>query len=321
MLSDPKSKHIELSTKEQAKREQILDKAIAFFSKNGIGDTKIDDIIQFIGIGKGTFYRYFNNKKDLLLHCIARLTVNVVPVEVLDDILTEKDYRTRFRKRFIAFLKAFPNFSGILSLANQGVQSNDPDLAMQARKTYHAFAIPLIKDLLDAKKEGLIRDIDAEIVAYSILGMGESMGNLLRINPNHSPEGLAEAGLDFTIRAIGISERDICKESVCAAYWDICDGNHQNKKLKNISFNNETYLTGKADKWELQIPVEHINFIDVRKNRDKVFSVRVELKNGQSRILIVDGNSFLSGETEFGRCRIQLKDIASICFLPSGENT
>ena len=81
-----------------------------------------------------------------------------------------------------------------------------------------------------------------------------------------------------------------------------------------------TYLTGTADKWELQIPVEHITYIDVRKNKDKIFSVRVDLKNGQSRVLIVDGNTFLSGETEFGRCRIQLKDIASICFLPSDEN-
>ena len=111
------------------KKEQIIDKAIEFFSKNGIADTKIEDITKAMGIGKGTLYLYFKGKKDLLLNCIERLTTTVVPKEVWIDIREETSYKLRFEKRLIAFLKAYPTFCGVLNLVNQSLESNDPDLA------------------------------------------------------------------------------------------------------------------------------------------------------------------------------------------------
>ena len=123
---------LSMNDQSRVKKEQIIDKAIEFFSKNGIADTKIEDITNAIGIGKGTLYLYFSGKKDLLLNCIERLTTNVVPKDVWADIREETNYKLRFEKRLIAFLRAYPTFCGILNLVNQSLESNDPDLAKKA---------------------------------------------------------------------------------------------------------------------------------------------------------------------------------------------
>lgn len=46
-------------------RNKILQKSILYFAKNGLSGTKIRDLSQYIGIGQGTIYVYFNSKEEL----------------------------------------------------------------------------------------------------------------------------------------------------------------------------------------------------------------------------------------------------------------
>ena len=54
-------------------REEIVDAAFAEFAERGYHDTGIADIARRLGIGHGTFYRYFENKRDILDHVVTRL--------------------------------------------------------------------------------------------------------------------------------------------------------------------------------------------------------------------------------------------------------
>jgi AcrR family transcriptional regulator len=58
-------------------RSQILSAAKTIFGKKGYLGTRICDITQESGISEGNFYRYFNNKDEVL---------NIILKEVLDDI-------------------------------------------------------------------------------------------------------------------------------------------------------------------------------------------------------------------------------------------
>ena len=51
-------------------RSDILQAAFIEFSERGYHQTAIADIAQRLGIGHGTFYRYFENKRDILEHVI-----------------------------------------------------------------------------------------------------------------------------------------------------------------------------------------------------------------------------------------------------------
>src|SRR5690554_6756267 len=47
------------------KRNEILDSARILFKENGFHKTKMEDIAQRAGVGKGTLYEYFNSKQEI----------------------------------------------------------------------------------------------------------------------------------------------------------------------------------------------------------------------------------------------------------------
>lgn len=51
------------------KQEHIIRSAITEFNKNGFARTTIEGITQASGIAKGSFYQYFEDKKDIFLYC------------------------------------------------------------------------------------------------------------------------------------------------------------------------------------------------------------------------------------------------------------
>jgi AcrR family transcriptional regulator len=59
-------------------RREIIDAAFECFAANGYHATGIADIAARLGIGHGTFYRYFANKRDIVEHVINDLIERVV---------------------------------------------------------------------------------------------------------------------------------------------------------------------------------------------------------------------------------------------------
>jgi AcrR family transcriptional regulator len=57
----------------QRRREEILDAAARLFAKRGYSETDTQILIDELGVGKGTLYRYFPSKRDLFLAAADRL--------------------------------------------------------------------------------------------------------------------------------------------------------------------------------------------------------------------------------------------------------
>ena len=51
--------------KKQLKRENLLAAAYTLFVKKGFSNTSINDIVEYAGVAKGTFYLYFKDKWDI----------------------------------------------------------------------------------------------------------------------------------------------------------------------------------------------------------------------------------------------------------------
>lgn len=58
-------------------RQEIIDTAFARFAEKGYHATGIADIARELGIGHGTFYRYFSNKRDIIDHVIDDLAARI----------------------------------------------------------------------------------------------------------------------------------------------------------------------------------------------------------------------------------------------------
>ena len=63
--------------KPEVRKNEILDAARKFFFQKGYEQTTIQDILDELGIAKGTFYYYFTSKLDLLNKLIDRTTSEI----------------------------------------------------------------------------------------------------------------------------------------------------------------------------------------------------------------------------------------------------
>ncbi|MGW0005404.1 TetR/AcrR family transcriptional regulator [Nocardia grenadensis] len=59
-------------------RQEIIDTAFVCFAEKGYHATGIADIASQLGIGHGTFYRYFSNKRDIIDHVIDDLAARII---------------------------------------------------------------------------------------------------------------------------------------------------------------------------------------------------------------------------------------------------
>ena len=67
------NEQVNLSRAERQKiqlQADILEAAFLEFSERGYHQTAISDIAKRLGIGHGTFYRHFENKRDISQHVI-----------------------------------------------------------------------------------------------------------------------------------------------------------------------------------------------------------------------------------------------------------
>ena len=70
--------------------KELLDAAQKLFFQRGYAQVSVRDIIDEVGIAKGTFYHYFKSKEDLLNQLVDRFTLEAAArarVVVEDDTL------------------------------------------------------------------------------------------------------------------------------------------------------------------------------------------------------------------------------------------
>ena len=80
-------------------RREIIDAAFDCFAEEGYHATGIADIAERLGIGHGTFYRYFENKRDIVEHVITDLIERILGTltaeNAPDAVQTLEEYRAQ----------------------------------------------------------------------------------------------------------------------------------------------------------------------------------------------------------------------------------
>lgn len=73
-------------------RQKILEKSIFLFDQKGFTNTSIQEIVDLIGVSKGTFYYYYKNKEELLKDIHLRYIENLITQQeiILQD--PDKDF-------------------------------------------------------------------------------------------------------------------------------------------------------------------------------------------------------------------------------------
>lgn len=176
------------------RRNEILDVAQELFYSKGFEQTSVQDIIDTVGIAKGTFYHYFSSKNQLLDELVERMleqTMQMVEPIVNDDNL---DALQKFHLFFGTIenwkLENKPFFKGLL----QVFYHDDNAILRQKLKTASitATALPLNKIIGQGVDEGVFDTCYPDDIGEIIILIGQSLAEklaimLLRTEGNGTP--------------------------------------------------------------------------------------------------------------------------------------
>lgn len=152
-------------------RQKLIDAAEALFGSVGYHGTAITDITRRARVAQGTFYLYFESKEAVFRELVSdlshRLRMNIARrVQGLDDRLVVEEVGLR---AFLAFAAEHRNLYRIVFES----QFMAPDLF---RWYYERLAEGYRQGLQQAMDRGQIASMDAETVAYALMGAAHFMG-------------------------------------------------------------------------------------------------------------------------------------------------
>ena len=191
----------------QARRAQVLRHAKRIFARKGYHRTNVADIISRARIARGTFYLYFQNKKDLfeelLEQVLTELTARILRLRVGPDSPDPVEQLRANLRRVVTYVLDERELTDILLNHSTGF---DRDLDAKILNFYDRIAA-LIQRSLDLGIEmQLVRRSDTRAIAYCILGAIKEVVGLLSRSAAADTEQLVEEVLDFGLRGVARPE-------------------------------------------------------------------------------------------------------------------
>jgi AcrR family transcriptional regulator len=165
------------------RRQQLLAVACDLFARSGFHDTSMDDIAESAGVTKPVLYQHFPSKRALyaeLLEDTGR--------RLLDRLADATGRVTSGRARVEAGFRAYFEFavgdrSSFRLLFGTSIRT-DPDFARAVEAILQAVA-DTISTLIDLPTS----DDQRRVLAYALVGMGESVGRRALTEPGHEVDG------------------------------------------------------------------------------------------------------------------------------------
>ena len=154
------------------RRREIVEAAYEVFVERGYTNAGIADIAQRLGIGHGTFYRYFKNKRDILDH-VFDYGVDRILSTALDDLPPDAhdldEFREQLRtvgRRLFDTLDEEPGLVQVVALEATAI---DEELTERALGLIDIMATRTQRYLENGVKRGFLRDdLDLELTAKAL---------------------------------------------------------------------------------------------------------------------------------------------------------
>lgn len=191
-------------------RREIIDAAFACFAERGYHATGIADIAARLGVGHGTFYRYFDNKRDIVEHVITDVIDRIIGALAAENapeaVHTLAEYRAQTERIGEALARIFgedPRIPRMLLLEAPGI---DREMGERILGFFELATSLTATYLSHGVEQGYLpADLDVDNTARAINGM--ILGSVLSLLQR--PE-LDQRELSAAIRRVmydGISAR------------------------------------------------------------------------------------------------------------------
>jgi AcrR family transcriptional regulator len=157
-------------------RQDIIDAAFMEFSDRGYHQTGISHIAKRLGIGHGTFYRYFENKRDILEHVIdgvcEKIRLAMAEANAPTASRTLEDYEGQLARLGVSLSKILHETPGLFRILLLEATSIDPEMTRRITDFFDWCASQVEAYFENGMQQGFLRsDLDKQATAHVLVGM------------------------------------------------------------------------------------------------------------------------------------------------------
>lgn len=184
-------------------KDKITDHSIRLFEKKGFTETSIQDIVDSIGVTKGTFYYYFSSKEELLMD-IHLGYINYL-LDHQERIFNDKSKSCKEKlydivKMLICNIKTQGPAAKIFFREMKNLSKERLELIVPKRDQFRINIESLIREGMD--KGEFRADLNAPIIAFGILGVTNWSYHWFNPEGVHSDEEVAKIFVEMILEGI-----------------------------------------------------------------------------------------------------------------------
>lgn len=163
------------------KRQILIDCAIAEFATHDYDTASISNVVKQANIAKGSFYQYFENKKDLYLYLIDLASqAKAVFIKQAEAPKVNVDFFGHLRWLFsvgIQFKLRHPELSQIINRLTLGNIPFREEILQKARESSSDYLLNLV---IRGQQQGDVdSDLDPHLAVYVIQSLSNGLVNLI----------------------------------------------------------------------------------------------------------------------------------------------
>jgi AcrR family transcriptional regulator len=189
-----------LSARGTATRQRLLEAAERIFAAVGYHDASIVKITEAAGVGQGTFYLYFASKKDVFDEVVLDLNSRV------RHAMSEASAAggTRAEKELLGF-GAFFRFTAEHPALYRIIRQAEFVSPEMLQTHYERLTGGYVAGLKQAMEAGEVEEGDPEVLAWSLMGIGELVGMrwILWNGEQEMPEAVFDELSRIIVRTLG----------------------------------------------------------------------------------------------------------------------
>ena len=189
-----------LSARGTATRRRLLEAAEQVFAALGFHDASIVKITEAAGVGQGTFYLYFGSKKqvfdELVLDLNARVRHAMSEAAAAGQTRAERELLG-----FGAFFRFTAEHPALYRIIRQAEFVSPETLHLH----YERLTGGYVAGLRQAMEAGEVEQGDPEVLAWSLMGIGELVGMrwILWNGETEMPEAVFDELARILVRTLG----------------------------------------------------------------------------------------------------------------------
>jgi len=184
-------------------KEKITAQSISLFEKKGFTETSIQDVVDSLGVTKGTFYYYFSSKEELLMD---------IHLGYIDGLLYNQEHILNDSSKSFKEKLSANVYMLITNIKTQGAAAKIFFREMNNLSPEHLKLIEQKRDQFRLNIEGLIRagmekgelrpDLNAPIITMGILGITNWSYQWFNPDGKCTDEEVAEIFVEMILKGI-----------------------------------------------------------------------------------------------------------------------